>query len=68
MDGITLQVYNPEKTLPGKKNALLRSCCSATPWSGFFQESYDWVAFKEKCDSVLELVVEFAVSGRKWVA
>lgn len=31
-------------------------------------ESYDRVAFKEKCDNVFELVVEFAASGRKWVA
>ncbi|MGC8119776.1 type I restriction enzyme endonuclease domain-containing protein [Marinobacter sp. VGCF2001] len=31
-------------------------------------ESYDRVAFKEKCDNVFELVVEFAATGRKWVA
>lgn len=31
-------------------------------------ESYDRVAFKEKCDNVFDLVVEFAASGRKWVA
>ncbi len=31
-------------------------------------ESYDRVAFKEKCDNVFEPVVEFAASGRKRVA
>lgn len=31
-------------------------------------ESYDRVTFKEKCDNVFDLIVEFAVSGKKWVA
>ncbi|MCL7942567.1 hypothetical protein [Marinobacter sp. ATCH36] len=31
-------------------------------------DSYDRVAFKEKCDNVFELIVEFAANGRKWVA
>ena len=30
--------------------------------------SYDRMVFKEKCDNVFELVVEFAENGRKWVA
>ena len=30
--------------------------------------SYDRVVFKEKCDNVFDLVVEFAARGRKWVA
>jgi type I restriction enzyme R subunit len=31
-------------------------------------ESYDRVAFKERCDNVFELVMEFAANRRKWVA
>lgn len=31
-------------------------------------DSYDRIAFKEKCDNVFELVVEFAANGQKWVA
>ncbi len=31
-------------------------------------DSYDRVVFKEKCDNVFELIVDFAVNSRKWVA
>lgn len=31
-------------------------------------DSYDRVEFKEKCDNVFDLVVEFAANSRKWVA
>lgn len=31
-------------------------------------DSYDRVLFKEKCDNVFELIVDFAVHGKKWVA
>lgn len=30
------------------------------------EESYDRRLFKEKCDNVYELVVDFASHGRKW--
>lgn len=31
-------------------------------------ESYDRLEFKEKCDKVYELIADFAVHGKKWVA
>ncbi|MDB5815579.1 MAG: type site-specific deoxyribonuclease, HsdR family [Rhodocyclales bacterium] len=31
-------------------------------------ESYDRVAFREKCDNVFELMVDYASHGRKWAA
>lgn len=31
-------------------------------------ESYDRVLFKEKCDNVFELVLDYASQGRKWAA
>ncbi|MCK5199798.1 MAG: type I restriction endonuclease subunit R, partial [Spirochaetales bacterium] len=31
-------------------------------------DSYDRIAFKEKCDNVFELIVDLAVHGRKWTA
>lgn len=31
-------------------------------------DSYDRITFKEKCDSVFELIVDFAAKGNKWVA
>ena len=31
-------------------------------------ESYDRVIFKEKCEDIFNLVVDFAVNDRKWVA
>ena len=31
-------------------------------------ESYDRMAFKEKCDNVVALIVDFAANGRKWAA
>ena len=31
-------------------------------------ETYDRKTFKEKCDNVFELIVDFAANGRKWVA
>lgn len=31
-------------------------------------ESYDRITFKEKCDNVFELIVDFAANHRKWVA
>ena len=31
-------------------------------------DSYDRLAFKEKCDNVFDLIVDFAAHGRKWVA
>jgi type I restriction enzyme R subunit len=30
--------------------------------------SYDRVVFKEKCDNVIELIVDFAANGKRWVA
>ena len=31
-------------------------------------DSYDRVVFKEKCDNVFELVLDYASQGRKWAA
>ncbi len=31
-------------------------------------ESYDRVTFKQKCDNVYELIVDYAVKGKKWAA
>jgi type I restriction enzyme R subunit len=31
-------------------------------------ESYDRVLFREKCDNVFYLVLEYASHGRKWAA
>ena len=31
-------------------------------------DSYDRIVFKEKCENVYELIVNFAAQGRKWVA
>lgn len=31
-------------------------------------KSYDRMTFKEKCDNVVELMVEFSAHNRKWVA
>lgn len=31
-------------------------------------DSYDRLAFKEKCDNVFDLIVDFAAHGKKWVA
>jgi type I restriction enzyme R subunit len=30
--------------------------------------SYDRVLFKEKCDHVFEMVLDYAGNGRKWAA
>jgi len=31
-------------------------------------ETYDRVMFKEKCDNLFELILDYASSGRKWAA
>jgi type I restriction enzyme, R subunit len=31
-------------------------------------DSYDRTTFKQKCDKVYELIVEYAMRGRKWAA
>jgi type I restriction enzyme R subunit len=31
-------------------------------------ETYDRLLFKEKCDNVFDMVLQYAVSGRKWAA
>jgi type I restriction enzyme R subunit len=31
-------------------------------------ETYDRTAFKHKCDKVYDLMVEYAIRGRKWAA
>jgi type I restriction enzyme R subunit len=31
-------------------------------------ESYDRVMFKEKCDKLFELILDYASSGRQWAA
>lgn len=31
-------------------------------------ETYDRTAFKQKCDNVYDLMVEYAIRGRKWAA
>ena len=31
-------------------------------------ETYDRTAFKHKCDNVYDLMVEYAIRGRKWAA
>lgn len=31
-------------------------------------ESFDRVIFKAKCDNVFEMMVDYAVQGRKWAA
>jgi len=31
-------------------------------------ESYDRVVFKEKCDNVLDLMLNYAIQGIKWAA
>jgi Nucleotidyl transferase AbiEii toxin, Type IV TA system len=31
-------------------------------------KTYDRIVFKEKCDNVIDLIIDFAANGRKWVA
>ena len=31
-------------------------------------ETYDRTTFKQKCDNVYELIVDYAMKGRKWAA
>ena len=31
-------------------------------------ETYDRVVFKEKCDNVVDLIVDFAATGKRWAA
>ncbi len=51
-----------------KRLALLEDLQNSPVLDEDLPETYDRTTFKQKCDNVYELIVDYAMKGRKWAA